>query len=1160
MGTLPEDVGGCRPVVGIEVSVLRLYCIHWHGPLLFADGSLPLEIEDAVMRLCDRRSLALLMQASPDFYERARALFYEALCFYLPSPVVSLTTLPFTHLLVQALTIHLGVEALDLPLLPHLHTLAWTHESWPGHEQPLTARSVRQFLCRFPALRHLALSLSFLSVPTLDFVLAPISRRLVSLQVVCAVHAHMDCCRSHPRSVFANLRVLFVDDPRYGELSGSAYSCLTRGNACLQTIRFPRDWASIRTALGHSPKCVSSLVFDGCPPDVRVGLTYDASQWMRLRSFSICVTLQPRQSLRVWSDLSDFFDLVHGASLAPALTDVSVIVDGQRASKDLVTDGGRPLFDMDGSGGALDWPSWLSALGGRCIFRVVVHSSAEEGTTAFDDITSGVGRSIPLPHTAVVTTEALRPRVHVELFDVIVSFCDRNTVLALVCSTHHFRYLLRRFYDTVHIRTPQDALALHDREDVAEYVHELIILTYRLPCYLSGLVNLHTLEWCPPRGAPLHDVRRRLPPFLRQFLGLRHLRLAYKTFDLRELDVALRDCSGTLVSLAVSFKVFAPYATVLAPQSTFLVLRELTVRHCLTQDYSHFTTDYFRARAPALEVLNIPQGLTWSELDRVLSHAPPLLKELCLGVLPVVDPPLGGALGRSAQEGLRQMQVLDFSMCRVCEDGCREWRRLATFLRLERARGNLSGLTTVRVRVLPMDADRISDDHWFFKFGANHEAEGIDWTAWVSDVLGNSTRLDIHVPVAFDIQGEHADALKRTIRGCLQGLDPTRWSILQRSSSSQPIPLELQQLVAESADRPTLAALMQVTKALRRDVSPLFFRTLVIRTLALAKELKARPGLGEHIQSLDVHLYLPPDSLPALQNVRSLYWRFNRRGVDANMTPEQAATFLQQFPRLQSLRLDCDFSETAELDTALRHVSRRLTSLEITFSSVFFDTERIASPASVYPLLHTLILADGRYCNVGAFMQHYISLSAPNLSRLRIPRYCDWDGFCGALRSVAPSLTHLDVERFNDILFYDTRPMPVFPCLSTVQFEVHNANDELRQEWGFMQDFMHAFRYREQYNLQHLQTIVVTVYAQNAVPCLLIGDWDYALFREDDGPSEIDWARWATVVLGQSRVLRLEVRPPFAADSPEIARLRTGIYKHLSPLLPNRLHLTIVPT
>ena len=31
---------------------------------------------------------------------------------------------------------------------------------------------------------------------------------------------------------------------------------------------------------------------------------------MRLRSFSICVTLQPRQSLRVWSDLSDFFDLV----------------------------------------------------------------------------------------------------------------------------------------------------------------------------------------------------------------------------------------------------------------------------------------------------------------------------------------------------------------------------------------------------------------------------------------------------------------------------------------------------------------------------------------------------------------------------------------------------------------------------------------------------------------------------------------------------------------------------------------------------------------------------------------------------------------------------------------------------------------------------------
>lgn len=58
------------------------------------------------------------------------------------------------------------------------------------------------------------------------------------------------------------------------------------------------------------------------------------------------------------------------------------------------------------------------------------------------------------------------------------------------------------------------------------------------------------------------------------------------------------------------------------------------------------------------------------------------------------------------------------------------------------------------------------------------------------------------------------------------------------SACSQPIPLEIQLLVADNADRPTLASLMRVTKALHRDVSPLFFRTLVIRSLAQAKELK----------------------------------------------------------------------------------------------------------------------------------------------------------------------------------------------------------------------------------------------------------------------------------------------------------------------------------
>ncbi|KAI5885598.1 uncharacterized protein SCHCODRAFT_01176486 [Schizophyllum commune H4-8] len=1140
--------------------------------------SLPFELEGAIMRFCDRQSLALLMRVSPDFLERARPLFYEVLCFTHPLDVVHLSGTPLALSFVRVLTAHLGAELLQLPALPNLQTLSWTHDAWPGHEKPLNARSVRAFLPRFQSLRHLALSLSLLTVPKLDFVLAPISARLLSLKVVCVVHGPMDHCRARPRSCFSNLRVLFVDDPRYGELSGSVFSCLTRGNRCLQTIRFPRDttWASIKTALWHSPPSVSSLEFEGCLPLVRLAPTYDTSQWFRLRSLSFRVALEPHQSLRVWSETSEFFDLVYGVPLAPSLTAVTVTIDGRRASWDMVTDGGGPLFDMNGHGGALDWHSWFAALGGRCTLHLNVYTSAEEGTSAFSAITLGVARTVPFPHTAVVfanrpvavlsrlrSADVLRPKVHVELFDVIVSFCDRNTLLALVCSAQHFHYLLRRFYDTVHIWTPQDALTLDDRKDVAEFVHELIVHTYRLPCYLSGFDNLHTLEWCPPPNVPLYDVRRRLPPFLRLFSGLRHLRLAYKTFGLRELDVALRDCSANLVSLAVSFKVFAPYASMQGTSSTFPALRELTVRHCLAEDYSHFTTDYFRAHARGLEILDIPQGLTWSALDGLLSHSPPMLKELRLGPVPAVDPPLPWALGPSGQRSLRRLQVVQFTMRRVHDDGRREWRRLATFLRTERTRGNLLSLRTVRVCVLATAMERITGVNWCLTlFSAVQESDSVRWDTWASDVLGDSVSLDIVFVVDFDVDGEHAIALRRTVLHHLQVVPPERLTlriVVQRSPSSQPIPLEIQHLVADSADRPTLASLMRVTKALHRDISPLFFRTLVIRSLSQAKELKARPSLGKHILSLDVHLYLPPESLPPLPNVRSLYWRFNRRGVDAGMTPEHAATFLQQFPQLQSLRLDCDFCDTAELDVALRHVSRQITSLEITFSSVFFDTESISSPSSVYHQLRTLNLADGRYCNVGAFVEKYISPSAPHLSRLRIPRYCDWDGLCGALRAVASSLTHLDVEWFNDILFYDTRPMPVFPRLSTVLFEVHNANDELRQEWDFMRDFMHAFRYREQHNLQHLHTIAITVYARNAVPCLLIGDWEYALFREGDGPSEIDWARWATVVLGQSRVLRLEIRPPFAASSPEIPRLRAGIHKHLSPLLPNRLHLTIIP-
>lgn len=240
------------------------------------------------MRFCDRQSLALLMRVSPDFLERARPLFYEVLCFTHPLDVAHLIRTPLALSFLRSLTAHMGAELLQLPALPNLHTLSWTHDAWPGHEKPLIARSVRAFLPRFHSLRHLALSLSLLTVPSLDFVLAPISTRLLSLKVVCVVHGHMDRCRARPRSRFSNLRLLCVDDPRYGELSGSAFSCLTRGNHCLQTIRFPRDttWASIQTALGHSPSSVSSLEFEGSPPLVRLSLTYGAGAYSRSLNWS----------------------------------------------------------------------------------------------------------------------------------------------------------------------------------------------------------------------------------------------------------------------------------------------------------------------------------------------------------------------------------------------------------------------------------------------------------------------------------------------------------------------------------------------------------------------------------------------------------------------------------------------------------------------------------------------------------------------------------------------------------------------------------------------------------------------------------------------------------------------------------------------------------
>lgn len=230
----------------------------------------------------------------------------------------------------------------------------------------------------------------------------------------------------------------------------------------------------------------------------------------------------------------------------------------------------------------------------------------------------------------------LQPTLFVELFPLIISFCDRNTVLAFLCASSHFHYALPFFYRKVHIRSEIDYRHLAMKAPViARFVEELVIHTNGLVPFGSAFTNVHTIDWCTtsvPSFSP--DVQIRLPHFLAQFPALQHLRMNSRPYGLRDVDLGLQMAAPRLRTLAVSCKTISLPFSLTESVAAYRNLRELTISHCFFAQFSTFTAEYFRRNAPALTTLNFMQGLSWASLNDLLAVTPPRVTELGVGLFP----------------------------------------------------------------------------------------------------------------------------------------------------------------------------------------------------------------------------------------------------------------------------------------------------------------------------------------------------------------------------------------------------------------------------------------------------------------------------------------------------------------------------------------------
>lgn len=129
------------------------------------------------------------------------------------------------------------------------------------------------------------------------------------------------------------------------------------------------------------------------------------------------------------------------------------------------------------------------------------------------------------------------------------------------------------------------------------------------------------------------------------------------------------------------------------------------------------------------------------------------------------------------------------------------------------------------------------------------------------------------------------------------------------------------------------------------------------------------------------------------------------------------------------------------------------------------------------------------------------------------------------------------------------------PVLRTIHFEVHRVDDETRSEWKFIEWFMEVARRNQGRSFPALRTVAVHVFAARSAQMTVCGDWEYALFRVDDGPSRMEWRRWSSSVLSQSLLLRLIVLSPLP---PGDETLRTAVHRRFAHIR-DRLCLRIIP-
>ncbi|TRM56079.1 hypothetical protein BD626DRAFT_413654, partial [Schizophyllum amplum] len=365
------------------------------------------------------------------------------------------------------------------------------------------------------------------------------------------------------------------------------------------------------------------------------------------------------------------------------------------------------------------------------------------------------------------------------------------------------------------------------------------------------------------------------------------------------------------------------------------------------------------------------------------------------------------------------------------------------------------------------------------------------------------------------------------------------------------LPTELIHMVACACDAGTLRALSQSSFHLQSVAYPVLHHHFLVRSPLDVLFLRCNPRVQGIVRSLDITLSDAPIELPTLPYATTLKWTCENKDPHLQANGVEIAMVLSVLPVLKCAILRVDVECLTDIHLGVMFAADTLEILDIAFPS---SAPRYAHcyPTTDYPRLRRLYLSGDQYGAMVPFIQECIAPYASHLEYVKFPQSCGWATFCTAIDSLARTIAEIELSDFAGMAIYDANSYEELACLTTLTFDVREAQSPIDVVWDALTTFTSVFAASR--SLPSLRTIRIRVDASVFVEAFILGRTDWFIFdSQHGGESPIQWQAWLPNAMVSGSRMEFELSSVQRLDSDDYYMLRFAMSAALSSLGGHRL-------